>query len=304
MFVLRRLLGALVTLWLAMSIAFLLARATGDPVRQMLGPEATEERVNEVRAELGLTKPLPLQYVDYMSQLFAGDMGTSTRFGVANSTLIWGTLPASATLAAVAMGLAILFGIMLGTVAGMRSGSLMDRIATGLAFLGQSTPLFWVGMILILVFAETLRWLPAGRSGGLMHFIMPALTLSLAPMAKIALLTRSGMRTAMHEDYIMAARARGIAQWRIVFIHALRNATLPAMTITALQAGAMMSSAVTVELVFSWPGLGQLATQAVLARDFSLVQAIVLVSATIFVGLNLLADLAYTLIDPRIRSAK
>lgn len=303
MLILRRLLGALVTLWLAMSVAFLLARATGDPVRQMLGPEATEERVNEVRTELGLTKSLPLQYVDYMSQLFAGDMGTSTRFGVSNSTLIWGTLPASATLAAAAMAIAILVGLSLGAVAGMQSGSVIDRLATGVAFLGQSTPLFWVGMVLILVFAETLRWLPAGQSGGLIHLLMPALTLSLSPMAKIALLTRSGMRTAMHEDYIMAVRARGIAPWRIVFIHALRNATLPAMTITALQAGAMMSSAVTVELVFSWPGLGQLATQAVLARDFSLVQAIVLVSATIFVGLNLLADLAYTIVDPRIRSA-
>lgn len=299
----RRLLAALITLWLALSVAFILARSTGDPVRQMLGPEATEERVEEVRGELGLTKPLSVQYVDYMTQLFAGNLGQSTRFGVANADIIASTLPASILLAMTAMTIAVTIGIMLGTVTAVWAGSWVDRVGTTLAFLGQSTPLFWIGMILILIFAERLHWLPAGQIGSLAHLVMPAITLSLAPMAKIALLTRSGMRAALREDYIMAARAREIAPWRIVLIHALRNATLPALTITAMQAGAMMSSAVTVELVFSWPGLGQLATSAVLARDFSLVQAIVLVSATIFVGLNLLADLAYSAVDPRIRSA-
>jgi peptide/nickel transport system permease protein len=296
-----RVFSALITLWLAMTIAFVLARGIGDPVRQMLGPEATDARVLEVRGELGLTQPLLAQYVDYFSQLLKGDLGQSLRYAVPNSQLIVGTLPASARLAATAMVVAVVLGIPLGALAAVRGGTWTDRWATSVAFLAQSTPLFWVGMLLILVFAERLRWLPAGQEGDWRSLILPALTLALAPMAKIALLTRSGMQRSLREDYVMAARARGIPHWRIVWLHALRNATLPVITITALQTGALMSTAVTVELVFSWPGMGQLATAAVLARDFPLVQAIVLVAAAIFVGLNLIADLAYSVVDPRIR---
>jgi peptide/nickel transport system permease protein len=300
--VLRRVLSAIVTLWLAMTIAFVLARGIGDPVRQMLGPDATDARVLEVRGELGLTLPLHTQYLDYFSQLLTGDLGRSLRYAVPNSELIMNTLPASIRLAVSAMALAIVLGISLGALAAVRAGTWTDRVATSLAFLAQSTPLFWVGMVLILIFAERLRWLPAGQEGDWRSLILPAITLALAPLAKIALLTRSGMKRALREDYVMAARARGIAHWRIVWRHALRNATLPVITITALQTGALMSTAVTVELVFSWPGMGQLATSAVLARDFPLVQAIVLVAAAIFVGLNLIADLTYSLVDPRIRS--
>jgi peptide/nickel transport system permease protein len=299
--VLRRVVSALITLWLAMTIAFVLARGIGDPVRQMLGPEATDARVLEVREELGLTLPLLTQYVDYFSQLLTGDLGRSLRYAVPNAELIMGTLPASIRLAVAAMALAIVLGVALGARAAVRAGGWTDRIATSFAFLAQSTPLFWVGMLLILVFAERLRWLPAGQESDWRSLILPAITLALGPLAKIALLTRSGMKRALREDYVMAARARGIAHWRIVWLHALRNATLPVITITALQTGALMSTAVTVELVFSWPGMGQLATSAVLARDYPLVQAIVLVAAAIFVGLNLIADLTYSLVDPRIR---
>lgn len=298
---LKHVASALVTLWLAVTIAFLLARGTGDPVRQLLGPEATEERVEQMREELGLKKPLLNQYGDYVSQLAMGDLGQSLRFGVPNTQLIRDALPASLKLAALAMLLAVLAGIPLGAFAAVRSGTLLDKLATTLALLGQSTPLFWVGMILILVFAENLRWFPAGQEGGFRNLVLPAVTLSLSPMAKIALLTRSGMKTSLAQDYVTAAIARGLPRWRVVYLHALRNATLPVLTIIALQTGALISAAVTVELVFSWPGMGHLAVSAVLARDFPLVQAIVLVGAALFVSLNLLADLAYTLIDPRVR---
>lgn len=301
MYILKRTSIAVVTLWLAITIAFVLARGTGDPVRVLTGAEASEEVIEAMRQALGLDRPFLVQYGEYLLKLATGDLGQSLRFGVSNAQLIAETLPTSAKLALAAVAIAVVVGIALGSFAATHSGTIYDRFATTAALLGQSTPSFWIGLILILIFAENLRWLPAGRDGGFYHLILPAVTLSSSTMAKIALLTRSGMISALAQDYVLAAKARGIARWRIVYIHALRNAMLPVLTITALQIGTLISAAVTVELVFSWPGMGQLAVSAVLARDFPLVQALVLVGAGLFVVLNLVADIAYTIVDPRVR---
>jgi peptide/nickel transport system permease protein len=299
---LHRTLVAMVTLWLALTLAFVMVRGAGDPVRMMLGPDATEARVNEVREDLGLTRPILVQYVSFLSDIARGNLGQSFSHGVANAGLIGRSLLASMQLAVGAMGCAVVVGVLLGVGAALRIGSWLDRFAMWFAAVAQSIPQFWIGMLLVMVFAERLQWLPAGARGGPDHMILPIVTLSLSPLAKVAMLTRSGMVQVMGEEFIAAARARGIAPWRVIAIHGLRNAILPVVTIIALQAGSLMSSAVSVELVFSWPGLGHLATSAVLARDFPLVQSIVLVSSAIFVGVNLLADLVYMLVDPRIRN--
>ncbi|GII78542.1 peptide ABC transporter permease [Sphaerisporangium rufum] len=290
-----------VTLLIAVSAAFFLARGTGDPVREMLGDLAGPEQVAQLSAQLGLDRPLPVQYAAFVGDLATGDLGTSIRYGTPNLDLILGWLPASLQLAAAAMVLAVLVGIPLGVWAALREGRFADRFASTVALTGQSIPLFWLGLMLILLFAVTLGWLPAGQSTGFSSLILPAVTLSTLPMAQIARLTRSSMSEVLGEAFLDATRARGVARWRVVLVHALRNAALPVITIIGLQTGTLLSGAITVEFVFAWPGLGTLATQAVQMRDFSLIQAIVIFGAVVFVLVNLIVDLLYGILDPRIR---
>lgn len=295
--------GALLTLLLAVTIAFLLGRAAGDPVRQMLGEMATEEQVAAARAELGFDRPLPVQFGTYLADLARGDLGESLRYNRSNWELILSRLPASLQLAGAAVVLGTVFGIPLGILAAIRENTIWDRISVSLALIGQSMPLFWLGMMFVLLFAVRLDWLPSGQAGTWRHLVLPAATLAMFPLARIARLTRSSMSEVLENNYIASARARGLSEWRVIIGHALRNASLPVLTLIGLQAGALLSSAVTVEFVFAWPGLGTLATQAVQFRDFGLVQAIVIVGAVTFVAINLLVDVIYGVIDPRIRDA-
>ncbi|MGI5242237.1 ABC transporter permease [Dactylosporangium sp. CA-139066] len=300
-FLLGKVANALATLLIAVSIAFFLARSTGDPVRQMLGDFATDDQVAQLKAQLGLDRPLGVQYLSFLGHLVTGNLGDSLRYGASNLELILGRLPASLELVAGAMVIAVLFGVPLGIWAAMREGRLVDRLASTVALAGQSVPLFWLGLMLILIFAVSLGWLPAGQATGFSSLVLPALTLSMLPMAQIARLTRSGMSEVLGETFISATHARGIKPWRTNLIHGFRNASLPVITIVGLQAGALLSSAVTVEFVFAWPGLGSLATQAVQTRDFPLIQAIVVVGAVVFVVINLIVDVLYGALDPRIR---
>jgi peptide/nickel transport system permease protein len=296
-----RVMSGLVTLLLAITIAFFLARGTGSPAKQILGDGATADQIADLESHLGLDRPLVVQYFDYLVHLFTFDLGDSLRYHSSNFELIAARMPASLTLAVVAMIIAVVIGIPLGILAARHEGGLIDRISSGTALLGQSMPLFWLGLMLVLIFSVQLGWLPAGQFNTPQSVILPAATLSTLPMAQIARLTRSSMGEVLGEGFITAAEARGIARWRITLIHAFRSASLPVVTIVGLQAGMLLSGAVTVEYVFGWPGLGTLALQAVQARDFTLVQGIVVVGATVFVVINLAVDLLYGMVDPRIR---
>ncbi|MDX6739452.1 ABC transporter permease [Actinocorallia sp. A-T 12471] len=293
--------AVLVTLYLALTGAFLLGRLSGDPVANILGPFATEEQADALRHTLGLDRPLLVQYFDYLTSTAVGDLGDSLQFYQPNLGMIFDRLPYTLQLLGAGMTVAVIVGVPLGILAATREGGVWDRTASALAVLGQSVPVFWLGMMLVAVFAVQAGLLPAGQAGGWRNLVLPALTMAMYPMAHIARLTRSAMAEVLREPYIAAVRARGLAGWRVVFVHALRNASPPVLTVVALQTGMLLSGAVAVEYVYSWPGLGSLALQAIQFRDFPLVQAIVVVGAVSFVVINLIADLLYAVVDPRLR---
>ncbi|RNL61940.1 ABC transporter permease [Nocardioides marmoriginsengisoli] len=291
----------LASLLIALTMAFALGRLSGDPTATILGPMALPEQREALRHQLGLDQPLLVQYFDYLKGVFTGDLGDSLQFYQSNTTMILDRLPFTLQLVAAGMSLAILIGIPLGVLAATREGTWWDRGASTLALLGQSVPVFWLGMMLVVLFAVKLGWLPAGQSGSLKHLILPAVTMALYPMAHIARLTRASMSDALREPFIDSARARGISTTRVVWRHGFKNAMMPILTIIVLQTGVLMSGAVAIEYVYSWPGLGQLALQSIQFRDFPLVQAIVVFAAVIFVLLNLVVDLLHSVVDPRVR---
>lgn len=299
--ILVRLALGLVTLFLAVSVTFFIIRGTGDPVSELLGASATPERVAQLRHQMGLDQPLFSQYLDYMAALVQGDLGNSLRYTTPNIDLIASRLPNTILLASVALAIAVVVGVPLGILAAVKEGTWIDRLASTIALLGQSVPVYWLGMMLILYFAVQLRWLPAGQNTTAAAIILPAVALSTLPMAQIARLTRSSLSEVLGEQFILAGRARGLSTAAIVVRHGLRNSAIPVVTILGLQVGALLSGAVTTEYVFAWPGLGTLATQAIEARDFPLVQAVVVIGVVIFVVVNFLIDVLYAVIDPRIR---
>ncbi|MEU1887942.1 ABC transporter permease [Micromonospora sp. WMMD987] len=296
-----RLASLFASLLIALSLAFLLGRLSGDPTATILGPMAPPEQREALRHQLGLDLPVAAQYLDYLRGVLTGDLGQSLQFYQSNTSMIADRLPFTLQLVGAGMALALLVGIPLGVLAATREGTWWDRAASTLALLGQSVPVFWFGMMLVVLFAVKLGWLPAGQSGSPKHLILPALTMSVYPMAHIARLTRASMSDALAEPYIDSARARGISTRRVVWRHAFTNAMMPILTIVVLQTGILLSGAVAVEYVYSWPGLGQLALQAIQFRDFPLVQAIVVFGALVFVVLNLLVDVLHSIVDPRVR---
>ncbi|SCF16021.1 peptide/nickel transport system permease protein [Micromonospora haikouensis] len=296
-----RLASLFASLLIALSLAFLLGRLSGDPTATILGPLAPPEQREALRHELGLDLPLVVQYFDYLRGILTGDLGQSLQFYQSNTSMIADRLPYTLQLVAAGMGLAVCVGVPLGVLAATREGTWWDRAASTVALLGQSVPVFWFGMMLVVLFAVKLGWLPAGQSGTPKHLILPALTMSVYPMAHIARLTRASMSEALAEPYIDSARARGLGNRRVVWRHAFANAMMPILTIVVLQTGILLSGAVAVEYVYSWPGLGQLALQAIQFRDFPLVQAIVVFGALVFVLLNLVVDVLHSIVDPRVR---
>ncbi len=284
-----------------MTIAFLLGRASGDPVANILGPFAQRDQITQMRHTLGLDQPLIEQYWHYMTRTLSGNLGDSLQFYRSNTSLIDNRLPYSIQLLVSAIVIALAIGLPLGILAAQREGSWWDRGASAVALLGQSVPVFWLALMAVLVFAVKFGWLPAGQAGGPKHLVLPAVTLALYPLTYITRLTRATMAEVLSEPYIDSAYARGLSTGRVIWVHALRNALLPVMTVTALQTGTLLSGAVVVEYVYSWPGLGSLALQAIQFRDFPLVQAVVVVGAVAFVGINLVVDLLYPVVDPRLR---
>ena len=301
LYVTRRIGQTLVTALFVTMIVFSLARLTGDPTIMLLPTEATQEDRDFFRRQLGLDRSLPEQYLTYLGRALSGDLGSSFRYREPALGLVLGTLPATLELAVASMILAVLIALPIGILSAVRRGSWIDKGTRWFATLGQSTPTFWLGLILILIFAVQFRMFPTSGRGGIENLVLPAVTLGWYSAAAIARLTRSSMLETMQSDFIRFERLSGLPEWVIVLKHALKNAAIPIITYMALQFGVLLSGAVVTERVFAWPGLGQLVVDAINTRDYPVVQAAVLVTALLFLLINLAVDLLYSWLDPRIR---
>ncbi|HVA58368.1 MAG: ABC transporter permease [Gemmatimonadaceae bacterium] len=300
-FVARRLALAVPTLLGVLIVAFLLLYvAPGDPVTAMVGERADSATVARLRAELHLDDPLPIQFAHYVSQVARGQLGRSYITDRPISRDIAERFPKTLQLALAAMLLATTCGITLGVLSARRPGGWVDRFALGVAYLGISFPVYWVGLVLILVFAVWLRWLPPSGSGGLKYLILPAFALGMRSIAFQARVTRSSMLDALGADFTRTARAKGAGEWAVVARHALRNALIPVITVVGLDFGSYLTGSILTETVFSWPGLGRYVVNAIARRDLPAIQGSVLFLSFVFVIVNLLADLAYTKADPRV----
>ncbi len=301
-YVLRRLGQAAVTLLGVSVLVFLVLRVLpGDPAKMLLPEGAPQSAVDELNRHLGLREPLHVQYAIFIRSVFRGDFGQSFQYRAPALRVVTERLAATAQLALVAMFLTGAVGVSLGIVAAVRRGTRYDFASTLFAVLGQSLPNFWLGIMLILLFGVALRWLPTSGFESWWHLVLPAVTLAAFPTALVARLTRSSMLEILGRDYIRTGRAKGLAERAVVLRHALRNAAIPVLTVLGLQIGTLLGGAVITESVFAWPGMGKLVVDAIFFRDFPVVQTVLIFSATIFVLINLLVDLLYTVIDPRIR---
>lgn len=297
-----RLIEAFIALLLMSLVIFLLSRVIGDPVALLLSDHATEEDRQLLIAQLGLDRPLWAQYFAFVGNALSGDFGQSV--GAAREDalqLVLARLPASLTLAGVALAFTVTLGIALGVIAAVTRGRGVDVIVRLLALVGQSVPSFWLGIMMIYLFSVKLGWLPTSGFGGAAHFVMPALTLGLFTLAAVTRLTRASMLEALGSEYVKLARIKGISEAAVVLRHALGNSLIPVVTFMGTFFATMITGAVVVETVFAWPGIGRLAYESILARDFPVMQTVVLVITAIFILANLAVDLLYLAIDPRMR---
>jgi peptide/nickel transport system permease protein len=318
-----------VLLGVSIVVFFMVRAIPGDPAQIMLGQQATQEQVQQIRENMGLDKPIFVQYGLFLKDALRGDLGDSIVTGRPVTTELLTRLPATLELTAFAMLIAILVGIPVGVISAVRQYSLLDKTTSVLALTGISMPIFWLAMILVVIFGVNLELLPfpgrldpttgitaitglvlvdslltlnfAGFWDGLLHLIMPALALGTIPMAVIMRMTRSSMLEVMNEDYVRTARAKGVVPWRVVFKHALRNAMLPTITVIGLQTGLLMGGAIITETIFSWPGIGLYVYNSISSRDYASIQGVVLYAALLFVLINLLVDILYAILDPRVR---
>ena len=308
---------------------FMVRAIPGDPAQIMLGQQATQAQIQQVRENMGLDKPIFVQYGLFLKDALRGDLGDSIVTGRPVTTELMVRLPATFELTAFAMLLAVLVGVPVGVIAAVKQYSVLDKTTSVLALTGISMPIFWLAMILVVIFGVNLELLPfpgrldpttgitaitglvlvdslltlnfAGFWDGLLHLIMPALALGTIPMAVVMRMTRSSMLEVMGEDYVRTARAKGVVPWRVVFKHALRNAMLPTITVIGLQVGLLMGGAIITETIFSWPGIGLYAYDSISSRDYASIQGVVLYGALLFVLVNLVVDILYAVLDPRVR---
>jgi len=301
-YVLRRLWQSALTLVGVSVLVFVILRVVpGDPAKMLLPDGAPQSAVDELNRQLGLHEPLYVQYGLFLRSVFRGDFGQSFQYRAPALRVVVERLAATVQLALAALLITVGVGVSLGIVAAVRRGTGYDYASTVLAVLGQSLPNFWLGIMLILLFGVALRWLPTSGFESWRHLILPAVTLAAFPMALVARLTRSSMLEILGRDFIRTGRAKGLAERAVILRHALRNAAVPLLTVLGLQIGTLLGGAVITESVFAWPGMGKLVVDAIFFRDFPVVQTVLILSATIFVVINLLVDLLYTVIDPRIR---
>ena len=301
-YVVRRLWQSALTLVGVSVLVFVILRVVpGDPAKMLLPEGAPQSAIEELNRQLGLQEPLYVQYGLFVQSVFRGDFGQSFQYRAPALQVVTERLMATVQLALAAMLITVGVGVSLGIVAAVRRGTGYDYASTVLAVLGQSLPNFWLGIMLILLFGVALRWLPTSGFESWRHLILPAVTLAAFPMALVARLTRSSMLEILGRDFIRTGRAKGLAEGAVILRHALRNAAVPLLTVLGLQIGTLLGGAVITESVFAWPGMGKLVVDAIFFRDFPVVQTVLILSATLFVVINLLVDLLYTVIDPRIR---
>lgn len=300
-YLVRRLTASVITLLGVVLVMVLLVRALpGDAARVIAGLQATPEQVEQVRVSMGLDQPVPVQYWRYLGNLAHGSLGTSARFGSTVLSEIGHRLPYTIVLAICGTLFGAVFGIALGVLAATHKGRWFDAFGSMLGVAGISMPVYWLGILLIVLFSVQLRWLPIGGADGLASLVMPTITLGVFSMAVVSRMTRSTMLDTLDQDYVRTVRAKGVAEW-VAVRHALRNAFIPILTVIGLQFGTLLGGAVLTETVFSWPGIGQLLVQSINNRDFPLVQGIVFVFAAMFIALNIVTDLLYSVVDPRVR---
>lgn len=299
-FLLRRLGQALVTILGVVTLIFFVQRLTGDPTYLLVPETATQADIAALRHQLGFDRPLVVQYLDFLGELVRFDLGQSVVQRVPVTTIIASRLPYTLMLAAGALLVACGIGVPIGILLAIFRNSPAAKAAAGFVLAAQSMPTFWSGILMILVFSVLLGWLPPSSTGDLSHLVMPSFALGLLSMATFARITRSALLDELSKDYVRTARSRGVRSGRLLIRHLARNASIPVITVAALEISNLLAGAVIVETVFAWPGLGQVTVQAILARDFMIVQGVVLLGAFVTVLLNLLSDLLYSLVDPRI----
>ena len=301
---LSKLLEALVAIWGVLTIVFFVTRVLGDPAALLLPTGASAAELDALREQLGLNRPVFEQYLHYLVQILHGDFGVSFQFQRPAMEVVLERMPATLELAFSAIIFGTLFGVIAGIIAALNRGKLAELVVMIFALLGQATPVFWLGIMFILLFAVEWGLLPTGGRGTLAHTILPAMTLAIFVCASIARLLRSSLLDVLREDYVRTARSKGLMPRTILIWHVARNALIPVVTMIGIITGELLGGSVVTETVFAWPGIGRLIIQAIETKDFPVIQAGVMLIALIFVAINLLIDLAYGFLDPRIRGRR
>lgn len=300
-FLIYRLFRLLIALWCVVTVVFVVMRLSGDPVPLLLPPDAPIAEMERLRHDMGLDRPIYVQYGVFINQAVQGDFGRSIHFRTSAMQVVWERVPATLELAFVSFVCALVVAIPAGVVSAIRRGSVYDNIVMGVALVGQAAPTFYIGIMLILVCSLRLNLFPTSGRGGWQNLVLPGVTLGAFAMASIARITRSAVLEIMRADYIRTARAKGLPEFWTLAKHIMRNAAIPIVTIVGLQLGNLLGGAVVTETIFSWPGIGRLAIQSIYNRDYPIVQSCVFITAAMFVILNLLVDMAYGILDPRVR---
>jgi ABC-type dipeptide/oligopeptide/nickel transport system permease component len=300
-YILKRLFHSIFVLVGISLVVFIILHLTGDPAALLMPMDATPEQVAQFRQEMGFNDPIIVQYWRFFKGTLRGDFGQSFRHSQPALELVMERMPATIQLTVVAMVIALLVAISVGIISAIRRNSLLDHIGMTGALLGQSTPVFWLGIMLILIFSVTLQWFPSSGRGEVQHLILPAITLGMFTMARTARMMRSSMLEVMGQEYMKTAKAKGLNPGMVILKHALKNAAIPVVTIVGMELGTLLGGAVITEWIFAWPGVGRLTVQAIFNRDYPVVQAAVFLLASIFVLVNLVVDLLYTYLDPRVK---
>jgi ABC-type dipeptide/oligopeptide/nickel transport system permease component len=300
-FIVRRTIYSLITLLILSFTIFLVVRLTGDPAVLLAEPGARAEDLERIRELWGLNRPWPMQYVSFLQNISTGELGKSFNYRLPVSELYFQRLPNSLKLALAATVISLVFGVPAGLLSAVRVNGVWDNLGKVLGLLGLSIPGFWLGLVLILVFAVWLRWLPTSGAGDWTHIVMPAVALGWYFAASLLRLTRSSMLDVLRSEYIKLARLKGLPEALVIAVHAFKNALIPVLTLAGVNLVVMVNAAVVIEVIFAWPGIGRLLFEGIFQRDFPLVQGVVVMAGFMIVGVNLLIDILYAVIDPRIR---
>ena len=301
-YILKRFIQMVISIFVLGTVVFILSRVTGNPVDLLLPPDASPEQRQTMIAQLGLDKPYHVQYIEFITGAIQGDFGNSVRYGKPAMKLVMERFPNTIKLAAVAFLFAVLISIPLGVLAGANRGKPFDSTARLLAVIGVAAPSFWVGVMLIQAFSVKLGWLPSARMGGFTSYILPAFSMCLFMLAGMTRLLRSSMVELLDTEFVKLARIKGVSRQKVIWKHCLRNALIPVMTFAGMYLGLLLTGGVVVETVFAWPGMGRLAYDGIVFRDYPLVQAVIITKGVIIILINLLVDIMYAYVDPRVRS--